>query len=134
MSKVVTCRHLENYQVQVSSAEHSWIADESRGVGGDELGPDPFDQLLGALGSCTVATVYYYVTQQEIPVTGLSATMEADWKGEGDDKTYSVAVTVKLTGDLSDQDVERIKRAALRCPVHQILSESAEIRTEVELA
>jgi len=133
VANVVTCRHLENYQVQVSSQSHSWIADESEGLGGDDLGPDPFDQLLGALGSCMLITVYHYVAQQSIPVTRLSATIEGEWQEEGDDKTYVVDVVVKLAGDLSDHDVERVKRATKRCPVHKILSEAAEVRAQVEV-
>jgi putative redox protein len=127
----VTCRNLEKYQVHVSTEDHSWTVDEPGSVGGDNLGPNPFEVLLGSLGSCTLITVYHYAAEQEIPVEKLWARVEGEWRGEGDDETYHVQNTVHVRGELDEKDIQRLQRAALRCPVHGMLSEGADIDVEV---
>jgi putative redox protein len=132
MDHAVRCRNLENYQVHVTTDHHAWTIDEPGSVGGDDLGPNPFEALLGSLGACTLITVYHYAAQQEIPVEKLWTSVEGEWRGEGDEKTYHVQNTIHVRGDLSEQDLERLQRASLRCPVHGLLSEAAEIEVEVE--
>lgn len=132
MDHAVTCRNLEKYQVHVAAGDHSWTIDEPASAGGDNLGPNPFEALLGSLGSCTLITVYHYASQQEIPVQKLWVRVEGEWRGEGNEETYHVENTVHVRGDLSEQDVERLQRAALRCPVHGVLSEGADIEVKVQ--
>ena len=123
MDHNVRCRHLENYQIQAISEGHSWIIDEPESVDGDDLGPNPFESLLGSLGSCTLITVYHYAAQQDIPVEKLWTEIGGEWRGEGEDEVYHVENTVHVRGDLSEQDVQRLEKAAMRCPVHGLLSE-----------
>lgn len=132
MAQKIRCRHLENYQVQVSTDEHSWIADEPETLNGDGLGPNPFDLLLGALGSCMLVTVYYYASQQEIPVEELWLELDGDWQGEGKDETYSVGAVLHARGELEEQQAERLRRYALRCPVHEVLSAGARVEVEIQ--
>ena len=42
---------------EVSSDDHNWLSDEPAKSGGDNLGPDPYEQLLASLGTCTSMTL-----------------------------------------------------------------------------
>ena len=64
----LTCALLENFQVQVSARSHSWIVDEPLELDGDDLGPNPFELMLAALGSCMAITLAHYGAQGKIPV------------------------------------------------------------------
>jgi len=133
MGDSVSCTSLENYQVQVRTATHSWIADEPPKNNGDGLGPNPFELLLGGLGSCTAITVVYYAGQAGIPLEKIWVDIEDDLAKSDGKEEYSIRVRIRVRGDLSEKHVERLKRAASRCPVKKVLEHGATIETEIEL-
>lgn len=125
----VSCESIENHQVLIRSGAHAWVADEPPALGGDGLAPNPFDLLLGALGSCIVITVGHYAGQARIPLEGLWVDLAGEQSAP--DAKYRIAVLLRVRGNLADQDVERLRRAAERCPVHHILGPGADIATEI---
>ncbi|MCH8549548.1 MAG: hypothetical protein LAT80_11790, partial [Balneolaceae bacterium] len=44
----------ENYKTTMHAGKHELLSDEPENMGGSNSGPDPYDYLLMALGSCTV--------------------------------------------------------------------------------
>ena len=51
------------YTQQIAAGRHRLVADEPTPVGNDE-GPNPYDLLLAALGSCTSMTVRMYANRK----------------------------------------------------------------------
>jgi fermentation-respiration switch protein FrsA (DUF1100 family) len=52
----------------VTTDDHQWLADEPRNAGGDNLGPDPYEHLLAALGACTSMTIRMYANRKSWPL------------------------------------------------------------------
>ena len=128
MDYALSCRLLENFQVQVSSRSHSWIVDEPVELDGDDLGPNPFELLLGAVGSCTVVTVAHYAAQGGVPLEGLWVDVDGTWD---DAKQFHIAVTMRVRGDLSEKDLGRLMAYTRKCAVHKLLEPGVDIATEI---
>jgi uncharacterized OsmC-like protein len=50
----------------VQAGRHGFIADEPATNGGKDLGPDPYQFLAAALGTCTVMTLNMYARHKKI--------------------------------------------------------------------
>jgi len=54
----------EGFTQEIVVGPHQLTADEPEDMGGDDVGPTPYDLLLTALGSCTSITATMY-SQEE---------------------------------------------------------------------
>ncbi|MCL2915383.1 alpha/beta fold hydrolase [Shewanella corallii] len=117
--------------------KHQWIADEPAGVGGDELGPDPYEHLLAALGACTSMTVRMYANRKGLDLQDVQVLLEHS-RQHGEDcqhcddqhaKVEVLARKVKVTGDLTPEQRQRLLEIADLCPVHKTLSGKIVITT-----
>ena len=123
----------------VISDSHVWLADEPTAVGGADLGPDPYEHLLAALGTCTSMTIRMYANHKKLSLDDVTVTLSHDRQYiddcEGcDEKPQKIEVinrTVTLVGDLSEQERQRLLEIADRCPVHRSLKSDLEIRTQL---
>ncbi|MCP5028933.1 MAG: OsmC family protein [Actinomycetia bacterium] len=126
----ITAELVGDMQVTISSADHSWTADEPTDVGGTDTGPDPYELLLGALAACTCITVSMYARRKGIVLTSVSADyahekVHADDCGDCDDDLTGfidrVTARIYLEGDFDDETRARLQQIATRCPVHKTL-------------
>ncbi len=125
------------FTLDVYSDSHHWRADEPTGVGGNNTGPDPYEHLLAAVGSCSAMTVRMYASRKKWPLENVQITLRHNRKHvtdcEGcDEKPMQLDVIerdIELTGDLSDEQRKRLLEIADKCPVHKTLTGQLEIRT-----
>jgi len=122
---------------RVFSDHHSWLSDEPTSVGGADLGPDPYEQLLAALGTCTSMTMRMYANRKKLKLDDLVIELQhfrehnKDCEGCADSpqKLDVIEKTIQMTGDLTDEQKQRLLEIADRCPVHQTLHGELAIRT-----
>lgn len=125
------------FQQEVFSDSHHWYADEPTQSGGKNSGPDPYEHLLAALGTCTAMTIRMYADHKKIPLTHVEVSLshernylnDADKASEHDEKIESLLRKVQLFGPLSDNEKKRLMEIADRCPVHRTLHNNPQILT-----
>ena len=122
---------------EVFSDTHRWFADEPERVGGGNAGPDPYEHLLAAVGTCTAMTVRMYAARKGIALERASVTLRhsrehlTDCEGceEKPQRIEVIERDIELVGELSDEERARLMAIADRCPVHRTLEGDMHIRT-----
>ncbi len=126
----VTVKHIKNLQQQVITEEHSFISDEPVKLKGDGLGPNPYDLLLAALGSCTSMTLKIYARHKGIPLDSVEVNLsykriydkDCQECADNDKFLHKITNKIKLIGDLTDDQRTRLLEIAKRCPVYKTLN------------
>lgn len=121
---------------RITAGRHELVADEPRPMG-DDTGPTPYDLLLSGLGACTSMTLRLYADRKGWPLTGVTVELRHSRLHANDCEqceTESGMVdrierTIRLDGDLSDEQRARLMDIADKCPVHRTLSSETRIRT-----
>lgn len=106
---------------------HLISADGSVEEGGNDAGPSPHDLYDAALASCKALTVVWYAKRKGIALEQVEASTERDASDERKG-TYRLAVTLHMTGDLSEAQRQELLAAAAKCPVHKLM---ATVNTEI---
>lgn len=118
----------------VASDDHAWLADEPKRVGGGNLGPDPYEHLLAALGTCTSMTIRMYANRKSWPLDDIEVTLAHRREHATDSAEHGrglevLSRAIKLTGALTEAQRARLMEIADRCPVHRTLEGDLTIET-----
>jgi putative redox protein len=133
--KEVIVRGGTSFKTEISAGPHTFYADEPADAGGTESGPTPYDFLSAALGACTSMTVHVVAKRENIPLEGIELTITSDRQHAQDcaDCTTSggyihrFTVKMRLSGNLTPQQKQRIVDVARRCPVFKTLQSEIKI-------
>jgi len=136
---VVVSEKDHNFTLNVVSDSHYWLADEPVKVGGQNLGPDPYEHLLAALGTCTVMTLRMYANHKKIPLDDIEVTLSHRKNYHEDAKTcdksdnYAEAIErqIKLVGEMTDEQQQSLLVIADKCPVHKTLHSELKVVTHL---
>ena len=137
MARVIV-ESAKNLQQRVVVRRHTLWADEPVEAGGDDIGPNPYEYLLAALGNCTSMTLLLYARRKGMPLEKVIVELE-DSRIHAQDcadcETKEGFVTeisrrIRLEGPLADEQRARLMEIAARCPVHRTLTAEIKIRDE----
>jgi len=126
------------YTQEVAAGAHRWISDEPQPAG-DDAGPNPYDMLLAALGSCTSMTIRMYADRKGWPLERVRVTLRhsrihakdcADCEGDVG-MVSQIDREIELTGDLDDAQRQGLLDIAERCPVHRTLTGAVHVSTSL---
>lgn len=113
-------------QISVQARDHAWTIDEPESLGGTDLGPNPVEVLLSALGACQAITFQVWAGNLGITFDTLDITLAGDIDLRGffglDDTVrpgfQSIEVKVHLSGpDTADRYAELVAAVEKHCPV-----------------
>ena len=122
----------------VTAGRHHLVADEPTSVGGADLGVTPYDLLLAALGTCTSMTLRMYAKRKKLNVDAIQVKLQhgrihaADCEGCEDQsgKVDQIRRLIRIEGDLTDAQRQRMLEIADMCPVHRTLHNQKQITSE----
>jgi uncharacterized OsmC-like protein/pimeloyl-ACP methyl ester carboxylesterase len=135
--EVVVTEGNDRFLREVTSDDHHWLADEPVRAGGDNLGPDPYEHLLAALGTCTSMTIRMVANRKGWPLDHVTVRLShrrehdqdcADCERR-DAKIDVIERTVRLEGSLDAEQRKKLLEVADRCPVHRTLTGRLRIDT-----
>lgn len=120
----------QRFTRDIHSDNHSWLSDEPLNFGGDDLGPDPYEQLLASVGACTSMTIRMYANRKKLPLEDVSVTLSharshvkdcQDCEDEKPQLLEIISREISLKGNLTDVQRQRLMEIADKCPVHKTL-------------
>lgn len=105
----------------VETSSHTFLADEPADIGGDNLGPNPYEFLLSSLGACTSMTIRMYAKRKQWPLEKVSVKLEHN---KNEEKVDIIERILVLEGDdLTEEQRNRLLEIADRCSIHRMVHE-----------
>ena len=138
MSVVVRSRG-SGFAQEIVVREHRLTADEPMEAGGTDAGPNPYELLLAALGSCTSMTIELYARRKNWPLEGVVVRL-AHTKiyavdcAECDSKVGildRIDCELELHGPLGEEQKSRLLEISEKCPIHRTLTSEINIRSRL---
>jgi putative redox protein len=122
---------LEDFRHDVKVRSHTITADEPKDHGGQDSGPSPQELLAASLASCTAITMEMYASRKSWNVDG----MEVDCKYTPAERgcVTRFELVMKMPAHLTEEQVERLRVIAAKCPVHRTLEGEVAFDERVEL-
>src|SRR5258707_13416750 len=132
---VVVNSEREGLLQTVRIGQHRLQSDEPDAWGNDG-GPNPYELLLAALGSCTSMTLRMYADRKQWPLQRVQVRLGHSRIHAEDCATCDtkegmldqVDCEISLIGDLSASQRQRLMQIADHCPVHRTLLGEIQIR------
>jgi putative redox protein len=115
-----------DYLVDVRAGRHTFGVDEGPAQGGAGAAPSPFQLLLSSLGACTAITLRMYAVRKDWDLGDVNVALRYL---EAEDGTRYIERTIRVSGELTGEQRDRLAEIAGKTPVTKALSGGARITT-----
>ena len=126
--KKATARQTGTFAHRVTIRRHELTVDEPGDMGGEDQGPSPQELLAASLASCTAITMQMYARRKGWDLGAIEVDCEYEPAARGAPTTFHLVL--RLPDACSEEQVERLKVIAAKCPVHRTLSSEIAIETQ----
>ena len=114
----------------VQVRDHQLVVDELVDSGGDDAGPDPLELLAVSLASCTAITVEMYARRKGWDIGHVEVDAEYSPAERGCPTKFQLVL--RLPDDLPEEQVEKLRVIAAKCPVHRALEGEVMFQERIE--
>ena len=118
-------------QILITAGPGRFVVDEPVALGGLDLGPTPHDLVAAGLAACTTQTLRLYAKRKgwALGPVKVAVTHERHAAAMPPDTFIRI---ISFSGDLDDEQRERLLEIAELCPIHKLLTAGASVVTRVE--
>ncbi len=120
----------ETFRHTVQVREHQMTVDEPVPAGGDDTGPDPQELLAASLASCTAITREMYAARKGWDIGHVEVDVEYSPAERGAPTKFQLVM--RLPDNLPEDQVERLRVIAAKCPVHRALDGEVMFQERIE--
>jgi putative redox protein len=103
----------------VQVRDHQVTVDEPLPAGGEDAGPDPQELLAASLASCTAITMEMYAARKGWDIGQVEVDVKYTPAERGCPTRFDMVL--RLPEGLPEEQVERLRVIAAKCPVHRAL-------------
>jgi len=128
--KATARRDGTTFRHSVHVREHQLTVDETLDQGGEDTGPDPQELLAVSLASCTAITIEMYAARKGWDVGHVEVAVEFTPAERGCPTKFELII--RLPDDLPEEQAERLRVIAAKCPVHRTLDGEVMFQERVE--
>ncbi len=108
---------------EISVDGHTLLTDEPEPVG-NNAGPDAHELLLAGLGSCQAITLRLYCERKGWDLGEVTVTLTINRLSNGTERVES---HMTVTGDLDEEQRQRLEGIMGRCPVSKLIKSRPEL-------
>lgn len=129
----------EGFANHAYTDNHHVVGDEPVDFGGTDLGFSPYELLNAAIGSCTALTLKLYAERKKWDLKEVFVYLnyakkhaaEIDSEIDVMGKIDHISKKIRLVGDLTIEQKDKLKEIASKCPVHKTVASKVYFDTEL---
>lgn len=106
------------------------IIDSGREDGGDGLGPNPTRIVEAGLAACAAITVRMYAKRKKWRLTGVEVIVKRG-RSEDSHAPHLMEKSMRVEGDLSSEQRDKLLEIADKCPVHRLLTAGVTVNSQL---
>jgi putative redox protein len=130
--KVTAQRNDGTFQHTVQVRDHQITIDESIQSGGEDAGPDPQELLAASLATCTAITMEMYAARKGWDIGHVEVDVQYSPAERGCPTKFDLVL--RVPENLPEEQVQRLRVIAAKCPVHRTLDGEVMFNERVERA
>jgi putative redox protein len=125
-----TARRTGTYRHQIAIRQHQIGADEPKDKGGADTAPSPQELLAASLASCTAITIEMYAERKGWDLPDVE--VEVDYQPAERGCPTRFELVMRLPEGTPEDQVERLRVIAAKCPVHRTLESEVMFSERIE--
>jgi len=116
---------------RIDIRQHQLTVDEPAEHGGDDEGPKPQELLAASLASCTAITIEMYAKRKGWDIGPVEVECEYTPADRGCPTAFKIII--RVPSDCGEEQLDRLRVIAAKCPVHRTLDGEVIFHERVEL-